>query len=138
MILLDDNLTVIVEAIRRGRIIADNIRKVIYYLVVTNLSQIFLIFSSIVLNLPFPLKPIHILWINLVTDGVQDKAFPFIKEEGNVMKRPPQKISEMFFNLTQLKNILFGTVALGLPNLILYLYMLGKFPIEKIQALLSH
>lgn len=130
MILLDDNLTVIVEAIRRGRIIADNIRKVIYYLVVTNLSQIFLIFSSIVLNLPFPLKPIHILWINLVTDGVQDKAFPFIKEEGNVMKRPPQKISEMFFNLTQLKNILFGTVALGLPNLILYLYMLGKFPIE--------
>ncbi len=130
MILLDDNLTVIVEAIRRGRIIADNIRKVIYYLVVTNLSQIFLIFSSIVLNLPFPLKPIHILWINLVTDGVQDKTFSFIKEEGNVMKRPPQKISEMFFNRTQLKNILFGTVALGLPNLILYLYMLNIFSID--------
>ncbi len=130
MILLDDNLTVIVEAIRRGRIIADNIRKVIYYLVVTNLSQIFLILSSVALNLPFPLKPIHILWINLVTDGVQDKTFPFIKEEGNVMKRLPQKISEMFFNPTQLKNILFGTVSLGFPNLVLYLYMLGKFPIE--------
>lgn len=129
MILVDDNLSVIVEAIRRGRIIVDNIRKVIYYLIVTNLSQIFLILSSILLNLPFPLKPIHILWINLVTDGVQDKTFPFIKEEGNVMKRPPQKISEMFFNAAQLKHILYGTLALGIPNLILYLYMLGKFPI---------
>lgn len=130
MILLDDNLSVIVEAIRRGRIIADNIRKVIYYLVVTNLSQIFLIFSSIVLNLPFPLKPIHILWINLVTDGVQDKTFPFISEEGNVMKRPPQKITEMFFNSSQLYNILYGAVALGFPNLMLYLYMLPKFPTD--------
>ncbi len=129
MILVDDNLTIIVEAIRRGRIIADNIRKVIYYLVVTNLSQIFLILSSIILNLPFPLKPIHILWINLVTDGVQDKTFPFIKEEGNVMKRPPQKISEMFFSTTQLKNIFYGTLALGVPNLLLYLYMLPRFPI---------
>lgn len=128
MILLDDNLTVIVESIRRGRIIADNIRKVIYYLVVTNLSQIFLILSSILLNLPFPLKPIHILWINLVTDGVQDKTFPFIKEEGDVMRRPPQKISSMFFSPSQLKNILFGTVALGLPNIILYLYMVERFP----------
>ncbi len=127
MILLDDNLSVIVEAIRRGRIIADNIRKVIYYLVVTNLSQIFLIFSSILLNLPFPLKPIHILWINLVTDGVQDKTFPFIGEEGNVMTRPPQKISEMFFNRTQLQNIIYGAIALGLPNLLLYLYMLPRF-----------
>lgn len=130
MILLDDNLSVIVEAIRRGRVIADNIRKVIYYLVTTNLSQIFLIFFSILFNHPFPLKPIHILWINLVTDGVQDKTFPFIKEEGHVMQRPPQKITEMFFNHTQLKHILYGTVAIGLPNLILYLHMLGRYPSE--------
>ncbi len=131
MILLDDNLTVIVEAIRRGRIIADNIRKVIYYLVVTNLSQIFLFISSIIINLPFPLKPIHILWINLVTDGVQDKTFPFIKEEGNVMKNSPQKISDMFFSPSQLKNILYGTAALGIPNFILYLYMAERFPADE-------
>lgn len=130
MILLDDNLTVIVDAIRRGRIIADNIKKVIYYLVATNLSQIFLIISSIILNLPFPLKPIQILWINLVTDGVLDKTFPFIKEEGDVMKHPPKKISHMFFSREQLINMAYGTLAIGIPNLILYIYMQGKFSPE--------
>lgn len=130
MILLDDNLSVIVDAIRRGRIIADNIKKVIYYLVATNLSQIFLIITSIILNLPFPLKPIQILWINLVTDGVLDKTFPFIKEEGDVMRHPPKKISQMFFSREQLINMAYGTLAIGVPNLILYIYMLGRFPIE--------
>lgn len=131
MILLKDNLSVIVEAIRGGRIIADNIRKVIYYLVTTNLSQIFLIVTSILFNLPFPLKPIHILWINLVTDGVQDKTFPFIKEEGNVMHHSPQDTNHMFFNKHQLLHILYGTFSIGLPNVLLYMYMLPKFPMAE-------
>jgi len=130
MILLDDHLNLIVDAIRRGRIIAENIKKVIYYLVTTNLSQIFLIFSSIILNLPFPLKPIQILWINLVTDGVLDKTFPFIKEEGDVMRHPPKKISQMFFSRDQLINMAYGTLAIGIPNLILYIFMLNRFSPE--------
>jgi Ca2+-transporting ATPase len=86
MIITDNNLKVIVDAIKYGRNIALNLRKTIYYLMSCSLGEIGLISSAFLLNFPLPLHPIQILWINVVTEGVQDKTFAFNREDKDVMK----------------------------------------------------
>ncbi|HSV50306.1 MAG TPA: cation-transporting P-type ATPase, partial [Candidatus Acidoferrales bacterium] len=125
MVILDNNLTVIVEAIKRGRVIADNIRKVIYYLLSTAIQELLLVSFAIIAFLPLPLFPIQILWINLVTDGVQDKAFPFTKEEGDVMNRPPKKSERHFFDRVQVFRVVTFGLGVGLICLFLFVYLLG-------------
>lgn len=127
MIITDNNLNVIVDAIRNGRIITNNIRKVIYYLVSSGLQEITLISLAILINLPLPLTPLQILWINLVTDGVQDKTFPFAKEEGDVMLKAPKKPVKQFFDLYQIINIgAFGLFA-GVITILLFKYLLQNY-----------
>jgi Ca2+-transporting ATPase len=127
MVILDNNLKVIVDAIERGRVIADNIRKVIYYLLSTNLHQLFLISLSIFFGLPTPLYPVQILWINLVTDGVQDKTFPFIRKEGDVMGHPPVKPGKQFFGPKQMYRILIFGLLMGAISFVLYRHFLDNF-----------
>ena len=127
MIITDNNLKVIVDAIKNGRIIADNIKKVIYYLLSSSLQEIFLISVAIFAGLPLPLNPIQILWINLVTDGVQDKAFVFAKEEENVMKRTPKKPKKQFFDISQILRILFFGGSMGIVSFQLFKYLLGVY-----------
>jgi Ca2+-transporting ATPase len=130
MVIVDNNLSVIVDAIRNARVIVDNIRKVIYYLVSTSITEIVLISTTVFAGLPLPLLPIQILWINLVTDGVQDKTFPFIKEEGNVMQRPPKDPAKQFFDGRQMRRIMtFGLVMGGLAA-VMFWYLLGRYPYE--------
>lgn len=126
MVISDNNLKIVTDAIRNARVIADNVRKVIYYLISTSIQQIILIALSIFSSLPLPLSAIQILWINLVTDGVQDKTFPFAKAEGDVMNRRPRRPEKQFFDLKQVFRILFFGVALGLIVFFLYIYLLDK------------
>ncbi len=97
MILLDDNFATIVKAVREGRRIYDNIRKFIKYLMTSNSGEIYTLFFPPFLGLPLPLLPIHLLWINLVTDGAPALALSVEPEESNVMKRPPRDPKESLF-----------------------------------------
>jgi len=121
MVILDNNLSVIVEAIRRGRVIASNIRKVIYYLVSTSIGEITLISSAILAGLPLPLIPTQILWVNLVTDGVQDKTFPFAKEEGDEMTQLPNCPDRQFFDRVQILRCLYFGLSFGLVALAMFI-----------------
>jgi Ca2+-transporting ATPase len=98
MVLLDDNFTTIVKAVREGRHIYDNIRKFVKYIMTCNGAEILTMFIAPVVGLPIPLLPIHILWINLVTDGLPGLALGNEKPEPDIMKRPPRKSNESLFS----------------------------------------
>ena len=97
MILLDDNFSTIVKAVREGRRIYDNILTFIKYLMTTNSSELLTLLIGPIIGLPIALLPIHILWINLVSDGLPAISLSFEKEEKDIMNRPPRHPQESVF-----------------------------------------
>lgn len=97
MILLDDNFATIVKAVKEGRHIYDNIRKFVKYIMTCNSAEIWTMFLAPLIGLPIPLLPIHILWINLVTDGLPGLALGNEKAEPDIMNRPPRRTDESLF-----------------------------------------
>ena len=91
MILTDDNFASIVRAIEEGRVVYDNIRKFVRYMLSTNSGEVLLIFVASLLGMPLPLIPIQILWVNLITDGFPGLALGVEPEEKGVMSRKPRR-----------------------------------------------
>ncbi|MBK7377217.1 MAG: cation-translocating P-type ATPase [Ferruginibacter sp.] len=98
MILLDDNFSTIVRAVREGRRIYDNILKFIKYLMTTNSGELWTLLLGPMIGLPVALLPIHILWINLVSDGLPAISLSFEKAEKDIMNRPPRPPQQSVFS----------------------------------------
>lgn len=98
IVLLDDNFSSIVTAVRAGRKVYDNILKLIKYLLTTNSSEMLTLLFGPLLGMPVALLPIHILWINLVSDGLPAVAFSFEQAEKDIMSRPPRLLNEDIFS----------------------------------------
>lgn len=113
MILLDDNFATILKAVREGRRIFANIRKFIKYTLTSNTGEIWTIFLAPLLGLPLPLLPIHILWINLVTDGLPGLALASEPVEKNTMKRPPYDTKAGIFNRALVIHIAWVGILMG-------------------------
>lgn len=113
MVLLDDNFATIVAAVREGRRIFDNIRKFIRYAMTGNSGEIWTLFLAPLLLLPIPLQPIHILWVNLVTDGLPGLALAAEPAERGVMQRPPRAPDESLFANGMWQHILGVGLLIG-------------------------
>jgi Ca2+-transporting ATPase len=113
MVLLDDNFATIVLAVREGRRIFDNIRKFIKYAMTGNSGEIWTIFLAPFLGLPIPLLPIHILWINLVTDGLPGLALASEPAERHIMSRPPRRPAESIFAHGMWQHIVWVGLVMG-------------------------
>lgn len=98
MILLDDNFSTIVKAVKEGRRIYDNILKFIKYLMTTNSGELWTLLLGPMIGLPVALLPIHILWINLVSDGLPAISLSFEKAEKDIMNRPPRPPQQSVFS----------------------------------------
>jgi Ca2+-transporting ATPase len=117
MILLDDNFATIVKAVKAGRRIFDNIRKFIKYTMTSNSGEIWTIFLAPFLGLPIPLLPIHILWINLVTDGLPGLALAAEPAEKGIMQRPPRHPKESVFAHGLAAHIIWVGLLMGFASL---------------------
>lgn len=127
MVILDNDVRSIVAAIREGRIIFDNIRKVLAYLLTFSMSEVVLIAVILLLGLPVPFAPLHILWINLVTDGLPSIALAFEPGESDIMREPPRSRREPIITDGMRRLMIFaGAVAVsGLLLLYVPLYQAG-------------
>lgn len=124
MMLLDDNFATIIAAIEEGRVIYNNIRKFIRYMLACNIGEVLTMFLGMLAGLPIPLLPIQILWVNLVTDGLPAVALGFDPPERDVMKRRPRGPDESIFSNGLAGIIIFRGVLIGLTTLAVFATML--------------
>jgi len=115
MVLADDNFATIYAAIEEGRVVFDNVRKVIVFLIPTGLGLVLTVIASIVLALPLPFLPAQAIWINLVTNSTQDVAMAFEPAEENVGQRPPRNPREGVFTRWMIQQTILvgGIIAAG-------------------------
>lgn len=131
LVLADDNFVTIVEAVRQGRIIFENVKKPIDYLLTCNFGEIFAVMAAELLNLPLLLTPAQILWINLVTDALPALGLGLEPEEPGIMDRPPRGRGE---GLISLKRVL-AYVGVGALTASLTMYMyLTALPLGVVRA----
>jgi Ca2+-transporting ATPase len=118
MVLLDDNFATIVAAVEEGRRIYDNVRKFIKYALACNAGEIWALFLAPLVGLPLPLLPIHILWINLVTDGLPGLALAVEPAERGVMRLPPRRPDESIFAQGLGPHVLWVGLLMGTVTLL--------------------
>ena len=124
MIIIDDNFKSIVAGIKEGRVAYANIRKIIYFLLSCGMAEVTFFCLSIILDLPMPLVAIQLLWINVVTDGIQDFALSFEKAEEGIMKERPRNPKESIFNKSLLQEIIVSALVIGVIVFIVWYFLL--------------
>ena len=128
MVLTDDNYASIVSAIEEGRTIYANIRKFVFYLISCNIGEVLLIFCAMLAGLPLPLRPIQLLWLNLVTDGAPALALGVERGDPDVMKRRPRPVGEPVINREMQVGVLVQAIVMTAAVMLSFLYGLRAYP----------
>ncbi len=123
MIIVDDDFMSIVSGIEEGRNAYSNIRKVVYLLLSCGLSEVFFFAISIFLGLPVPLIAVQLLWLNIVTDGLQDMSLSFEREEKEIMDEKPRSPKESIFDKLMFQEVLTAGLTMGISVLVLWIYL---------------
>ena len=124
LVISDDNFATIVAGVEEGRIAYDNVRKVIFLLVSTGAAELVLITLCLVSGLPLPLLPVQILWLNLVTNGIQDVALAFEPGEGDSLKKKPRPPKEHIFNRIMTERTLVSALTMGFVGFGFFYYLI--------------
>jgi len=126
LVISDDNFATIIAGIEEGRVAYDNIRKVIYLLISTGAAELVLMGLAVACGMPLPLLPVQILWLNLVTNGIQDVALAFEPSEGDVLQRKPRATQERIFDRLMIERAVVAAAVAGLLGFGAFYWMIGN------------
>ena len=126
LILTDDNFASIVAGVEEGRIAYADVRKVIFLLVSTGAAELVLFTLALLAGLPLPLLAVQLLWLNLVTNGIQDVALAFEPGEGNELRCPPRPPQESSFNRLMIERVILSALVIGSVAFLLFQWMLER------------
>ncbi len=130
MIVIDDNFKSIVAGVKEGRVAYANIRKIIYFLISCGLAEVLFFCLSILFDLPMPLVAIQLLWLNVVTDGIQDLALSFEKAEDGIMKEKPRNPKEPLFDKNLFQEIIFSGLVIGCIVFAVWYFLINVLNME--------
>ncbi len=127
MLILDDSFASIVEGVKEGRGAYSNIRKISYLLLSCGFAEVLFFCLSILFDLPLPLTAIQLLWLNVVTDGLQDISLSFERVSDDVMNEKPIKTTESLFNKELLIEVLVSGIAIGILVFIIWYNLINSY-----------
>jgi len=132
MIVIDDNFKSIVAGVKEGRIAYANIRKIILFLISCGLAEVLFFCLSIIFDLPMPLVAIQLLWLNVVTDGIQDFALSFERAEEGIMNEKPRNPKEPLFDKSLFDGIMLSGLTIGLVVFVLWYCLIKNGILEEV------
>ena len=130
MIIIDDNFKSIVAGVKEGRTAYSNIRKVSNMLLSCGFSEVLFFLLAIIFDLPMPLVAIQLLWLNIVTDGLQDFALSFEKSESTIMQEKPRNPKESLFNSDLVGSVLTAGISIGIIVFALWVYLIKVIDLD--------
>ena len=126
LIITDDNFNSMVAGVEEGRIAYANVRKVIFLLISTGAAELVLFTLALITALPLPLLAVQLLWLNLVTNGIQDVALAFEPGEGDELEHPPRPPRESIFNRLMIERVVISALNIGIVAFLLYQWLLNQ------------
>ena len=130
LILLDDNFKSLVNGVFEGRVAYSNIRKIVYFLLSCGLAEVLFFTLSILFNMPMPLLAIQLLWLNVVTDGIQDIALSFEKGDRSILTNTYHNPRSGLFDKKMISQILVSGITIGLVVFGLWIYLINYKKID--------
>jgi magnesium-transporting ATPase (P-type) len=126
LIITDDNFASIVAGIEEGRVAYANVRKVIFLLISTGAAELVLFMLALITGQPLPLLAVQLLWLNLVTNGIQDVALAFEPAEGDELRHPPRSPRESIFNRLMIERVLLSALVIGVIAFTVFQWLLTR------------
>lgn len=126
LIITDDNFDSIVSGIEEGRVAYANVRKVIFLLISTGAAELVLFTLALLTGMPLPLVAVQLLWLNLVTNGIQDVALAFEPGEGDELSHPPRNPKEPIFNRIMIERVVISALVIGTVAFLLFQWLINR------------